>query len=581
MFRKLVYLLFIVVLCNKAVAQKSFVLVNNGKSNYKIVIPADANDIEKQSAAVLQNYIQKISGYKLPVAAQNYSTAAQQIIIGRNKITPPKDMNALGGDGFIIRKVNNSLILTGGNRKGVLYSVYTLLEDYFGCRMYTSKDIYVPHKNTISLPASVSRKEVPSFAYRTTFFADAVNKDYCDFHKMNYFLEDWGLWVHSFEVLVPKDKYFQTHPEYFALVNGKRTADQLCLTNAAVLNVVIQNLRNLIKEKPALKYWSVSQNDNSNFCECSNCTKLNGEQGGYQGSILPFVNNVAKHFPGKTITTLAYRNSERPPATIKPLPNVLIMLCTTYDERRIPYYQQVFKDFDNHFKNWSAITSKLFIWDYIVQFANSMSPFPNLYAMQTHVKYFGSKNVADIFLEGIGDFPSELSELRTYMVSRLMWNKNVDMKATISEFINGYYGETGGRYVSSYINLLDKNATLQPVGLRSGGTPLDAMNAYLSAENIKAYKTIFLNALNATAGTIYNARVMKEYLPVLYAELEINKSSLPSAKMSLAGKQANTALLNDFYKRMKQLNIIYLNEARMNVDDYYKSYNQLLGNVKQ
>ncbi len=580
MYKHLFYLFFILVSANKVFAQKTFVLVNNARSNYKIVISADAADIEKQSAAVLQDYIQKMSNCKIPVSAQNYSTSAQQIIIGRNKIIPQKDINSLGGDGFIIKKINNSLILTGGNRKGTLYSVYTLLEDYLGCRMYTSKDIHIPHNNIVSLPASLNRKEVPSFAYRTTFFADAVNKDYCDFHKMNTYAEGFGLWVHSFEVLVPKDKYFQTHPEYFALVNGKRTADQLCLTNAAVLNVVIENLQNLMKEKPGLKYWSVSQNDNSNFCECSNCKRLNGEQGGYQGSLLPFVNNVAKHFPDKTITTLAYRNTERPPNTIKPAPNVLIMLCTTYDERRVPYYKQVFKDFDNNFKKWSAITSKLFIWDYIVQFANSLSPFPNLYAMQPDVIYFGSKNVSDIFLEGIGDFPGELSELRTYMVSRLLWNKNVDMQATMNEFINGYYGQTGGRYVSSYINLLDKNAALKPVGLRGGGTPLDAMNAYLSPEDIKTYKSIFSNALTATAGTVYNARVMKEYLPVLYAELEINKAAIVAAKVNAADKQVNADLLNDFYKRMKQLNIIYLNEARMTVDDYYKSYNALLGKFR-
>jgi len=581
MYKHLFYLLLILVLSNKVFAQKTFVLVNNARSNYKIIIPADATYIEKQSATVLQDYIQKISNCKIPVTAQNYSTSAQQIIIGRNKIIPQRDMKGLGDDGFIIKKINNSLILTGGSRKGTLYSVYTLLEDYLGCRMYTSKDIFVPQNSTISLPANVSRREVPTFGYRITFFEDSDKKDYCDFHKMNYTFENWGLWVHSFEVLVPKDKYFQTHPEYFALVNGKRTADQLCLTNAAVLNVVIQNLENLIKEKPNLKYWSVSQNDNDNFCECSNCTRLNSEQGGYQGSLLPFVNNVAKHFPGKTITTLAYRKTERPPDAIRPLPNVLIMLCTTYDERRIPYYKQVFKDFDVNFKNWSAITQELFIWDYIVQLANSLSPFPNLYAMQVHVKYFASRNVTHILLQGIGFLPGELSELRTYMVSRLMWNKNVNMKATMSEFINGYYGKNGGIYISRYINLLDTNASLKPVGLRSGGSPTDAMNAYLSSEDIKTYKSIFLNALNATAGTVYNARVMKEYLPVLYAELEINKTRITPGKVNPADKVVATNLLSDFYKKAKQLNIVYLNEARMSVDDYYKSYNNLLGNVKQ
>jgi hypothetical protein len=576
MFKKIIFLLFIVLLSHSGWAQKNLVLVNNARSDYKIIIPADANIIEKQSAGVLQDYIQRISNCKIPVVQQVYSSSAYQIIIGRNKIIPQIDIKSLGDDGIIIRKVNNSLILTGGPRKGVLYSVYTLLEEFLGCRMYTSNVVEVPHKSTISLPVSIYKKQVPTFAYRMTYFIDGVNKNYCDFHKMNYNLEDWGLWVHSFEVLVPKEKYFKTHPEYFSLINGKRTPDQLCLTNQNVLTLVIQTLKQMMKDKPNEKYWSVSQNDNDNFCQCINCTKLNSEQESYQGSILTFVNNVAKHFPGKTITTLAYRNTEGAPKSIKPLPNVLIMLCTGYDERRVPYKDLTNLSFYANFKKWAAITPELFIWDYIVPFAHALRPFPNLYTIQPNVQYFASRNVTKIFLQGIGEMQGEFSELRCYMASRLMWNKDVDIKVTMREFINGYYGKKGGSYISRYIYLLDKNASLHPVGLRSGGTPNDALNTYLSPDNIKAYKSIFNDAIKATTGTVYNDRVMKEYLPVLYAELEINKTMQGTGKINTVDREQNDYLLNDFYKRMKHLNIIYLNEARLKVDDYYKNYNDLM-----
>ena len=309
---------------------------------------------------------------------------------------------------------------------------------------------------------------------------------------------------------------------------------------------------------------------------------MNDEQGCYQGSLLPFVNNVAKHFPDKTITTLAYRNSEAAPKSIKPLSNVLIMLCTSYDERRVPYKDQATFSFYSNFQKWAAICPELFIWDYIVPFTHALSPFPNFYTIQPNVQFFASKtDVTHLFLEGIGEMPAEFSELRCYLVSRLMWNKNVSVKSTMQEFINGYYGLNGGKYISSYINLLDENATLQPTPLGGGGSPVAAENTYLSPDNIKAYKNIFDNALKATAGTIYNARVMKEYLPVLYAELEINRTNIASGKIKAVNKQFNINLLDNFYSKMKQLNIVSLNEARMNVDDYYKSYNDLLKNIKQ
>lgn len=581
MYKCLFHFFLIVLLSNSVSAQKNLVIVNNGKSNYKIVIPADANEIEKQAAAVLQDYIHKISNCTLPIVSQKPSATARQVIIGRNSLIANNEVKGLGGDGILIKKINNSLILTGGERKGILYSVYTLLEDYLGCRMYTSKVIEVPHKSLISLPASIYKKQVPTFAYRMTFFTDALDYAYCDFHKMNYIFEDWGLWVHSFDVLLPQAKYFQSHPEYYALVNGKRNPGQLCLTNPVVLNLVIQNLQQLIKEKPNARYWSVSQNDNQNFCQCENCKRLDEQQGSHQGSILTFVNNVAKRFPDKLITTLAYLYSEAPPKTLKPLSNVMIMLCTSDEERRVPLNKQPNSPFKDHFQKWSAITDQLFLWDYIVQFTNSLSPFPNLYTLQPNIQYFASKNVTYMFEQGIGDIPAEFSELRCYLISRLMWNTNANIKAAMQEFINGYYGKTGGAYINRYINMINNNASKKNAVLRSGWSPIHAINTYLSPENIKAYKNIFKDAMKATEGTVYNARIMKEYLPVLYAELEVNKTMIGTGKINVVDKEVNINLLNDFYKRMKQLNITYLNEARLKVDDYYKSYNDLLGKMKQ
>jgi hypothetical protein len=79
--------------------------------------------------------------------------------------------------------------------------------------------------------------------YREAFYKDAfesvfavrmkcngsherIADDYGGHHTFTYF-------VHSFYPLIPPDKYFEAHPEWFSEINGKRTHDhaQLCLTN--------------------------------------------------------------------------------------------------------------------------------------------------------------------------------------------------------------------------------------------------------------------------------------------------------------------------------------------------------------
>ena len=118
-----------------------------------------------------------------------------------------------------------------------------------------------------------------------------------------------GYYVHTFNRLVPWQEYFATHPEYYAELNGKRIIDQLCLSNPEVLKLTIAKLKEAILAEPEKKYWSVSQNDNFSYCQCENCKKIIAEEKSPAGPVIRFVNEVAKHFPDKIISTLAYQYS--------------------------------------------------------------------------------------------------------------------------------------------------------------------------------------------------------------------------------------------------------------------------------
>src|SRR6185312_10973049 len=91
---------------------------------------------------------------------------------------------------------------------------------------------------------------------------------------------DWGLFVHTFNELVSPDTYGKTHPEYFSLVNGQRLpGTQLCLSNPEVLSVLTASLKQRIAARPKATYWSVSQNDNDQYCHCDPCMAINAKYG--------------------------------------------------------------------------------------------------------------------------------------------------------------------------------------------------------------------------------------------------------------------------------------------------------------
>jgi hypothetical protein len=142
----------------------------------------------------------------------------------------------------------------------VLYGVYGLLE-LWGFRMYTSASVDAPHTSSISIPGD-ELVVVPVVQYRTTSYRDTRDPEYTDWHRLSS-RSDWGLFVHTFNELVPPDQYGKTHPEYYSLIDGTRLpGTQLCLSNPEVLAVLIASLKEKIVAKPNATYWSVSQNEN-------------------------------------------------------------------------------------------------------------------------------------------------------------------------------------------------------------------------------------------------------------------------------------------------------------------------------
>src|SRR5690606_35842631 len=129
------------------------------------------------------------------------------------------DFDLLQKDGYEFMRFDNNFVIAGGSQNGTLYGVYSFLEA-LGFRKYSSDDdVQIPKGNGIVLPKS--DVVVPYIKYRTTSYYDASNPEYSSWQKLSS-RDSWGLFVHTFEVLVPPKEYGETHPEYFSLINGKR-----------------------------------------------------------------------------------------------------------------------------------------------------------------------------------------------------------------------------------------------------------------------------------------------------------------------------------------------------------------------
>ncbi len=540
-------------------------IIDNKTSNYKIAIDKNASAEIQDAANILQIYIEKCTDVKLAIVKDYDKNTGTAIELKINK----KDSTH-----FINYQINGTnLIIEGSNAQYLKYAVYEFLEQELSCRFWTPDAEQTPHCNKLALDKTLTYYYAPPIHVRTVHsklyynnhaFADKQRVTYEAFP--NYAPQAK---VHTFHRFVPADEYFKTHPEYYALVNGKRRTTQLCLSNAEVLEIIKQKVAQTFKENPNATVVSVSQDDNTQYCRCEHCVAIDKEEGAPSGSVIRFVNKIATDFPDKQISTLAYQYTRKACKT-KPADNVLVTLCSIECDRSAPIEIKS-PDFANDLRDWKKLTNHIRIWDYTTQFTNFLAPFPNINTLQPNIKFF-SDNHAQWIFEQHSHNPSELFELRSYLMARLLWNPEQNTKAIINEFTDGYYGVAGpgvAKYVQMIHEYLDKDPDFF---LFLYGGPSQAFNSFLKPIALDAYNQYFDEAeLAIKDDTELLKRVKRARLSVRYATLEACRANL-TKKYSLS----NTDFVNDelegFALSCDDGDITMMNETRFMVSDYLALY---------
>jgi len=510
---------------------------------HAIAIPDEPTPQEAYAAKDLRYHLELVTGKSFDVIPEAEVGRRTPIIVGKCALLEgyafpvvPVDQ---GLEGIYIGTKGPALALVG-NQRGVLYATSVFLEDYVGCRWFTPDCSTWPTKGTIKVPR-LNRTYIPPLEYRAGDYPVARPGEFalhCRFTGNGRALTEeqggqkgvHGL-AHTFAGLVPPEKYFAEHPEYFSLVNGKRQSGyaQLCLTNPDVLRLVIEGVRRWIKQYPNDTVFSVSQNDTANYCECDRCKAVAEEEGSQSGPMIRFVNAVADDikddYPDVAIETLAYQYTRKPPLHVRPRPNVIVCLCSIECCFTHPLgTDPANKSFVDDIRGWSKICKRLWIWDYIINYAHSIMPFPNLYVLKPNINFFEQNGVTGIYEESCYYTKgSELQELRNYIIAKTLWDPSYDTDKAIDEFCAAYYGKAAPD-IRAYLNLVQRSAQSNPdMHVRIYSPP---SVGYLTPEVLSKSAELFDHAQQAVRDDpVLLHRVEVARLPLLYSQIVLGRGT--------------------------------------------------------
>lgn len=544
------------------------VISEKGKAKAKVVLATD-NAINKEAASLLQRFVEETSGAHLEIMSPiaNHKLQKGTIVIG-------EPASRAHDDGFELNCRDGILRIKTAGGKGAIYGVATLLEDYVGIN-YLAYNYYTLNKTpNITIP-TIDRVETPAFRFRQTHSYCNDDPIYRDWHRVQTQNEIFvgGLWVHTFDRLLPSSVYGKTHPEYYSFINGAHRPgnhSQWCLSNPDIFEIVAQRIDSIFKANPDKNMISVSQNDgNDTYCKCPKCSKVNEYEGSPSGAYIRFLNRLAERFPDKQFSTLAYLFTMQPPKHVKPLPNVNIMLCDIDCRREVPLTDnESGREFVKAIEGWAKISNNIFVWDYGINFDNMIAPFPNFHILKPNIQLFKKNHATMVFeqMNGGKQLGTDFGEMRAYIVEKLLWNPEQSVDSLMQTFMRGYYGDAAP-YLYRYQQMLQGALLASGTPLWIYDSPISHKNGMLNTTLLSTYSRLFDDAERAVAhDSARLAHVQVARLPLRYSELEILRT------MTGNNLDETTRKLETFRTQCAKYGITSLNERNNLASDYCTLY---------
>ena len=443
-----------------------------------IFIPEHATGSERRAAYELSQWLEQMTGALFPVRSDSSDSSGRAIHIGRTRKAQELSINteALSHDGYLIAIEGEDLFLAAAEGKGLLNAVFSLLEEDLGCRWLSRDTTVIPWTPVLEasvIPRSFSppvRLREPGFwsaRWQTWGMRNRLNATVVEIPEDAGGYPKWAERSHNFFRLVPPEKYLESNPEYFGLT--KETADtfkkrggSLNLAHPDVLEILIESVRQILKENPGARYMMIAQEDDAVPCmDPLSQAYYDTVEEAPASLLVHFINQVAERlepeFPEVQFVTYAYQSTQYPPKKVRPRHNVGIrmsymgmspggLLPVTYSR------------FPEIFSGWRDLTTNLYIYDYWANYLRLPAPQPNLPMIADNIRYFAGEGVHEIYGLGSGWRAKGLAdrdEMKSWVIARLLWDPSQDLYRLVEDFCRHYYGPASGK-VLEFEQLLDE-----------------------------------------------------------------------------------------------------------------------------
>lgn len=508
---------------------QGFTVAGRSVDGFEIVVTDTENDNMYFAAEELAKYANEGDGSTLSIV-DTAGDAEHRFVFTADTT------GELGDDGFCINVTNGDVYIRAGAKRGSMYAVYALLEDFWGWRFYTYDNCELLRDKKSDIAEGTEYKQLPSFECRSNCMTPYGN-DYTyssvikrklngctDQPSMQKSKYGWGICrlfanAHSFDVFIPLDEISSTTVR--------------CLSKTLCYDVCLKNMKALIDDRVAaggvigndITQISCSYAADESYCSCRYCYKVYNEEKSYAGILVRFVNKIDdalhKDYPDITVVTNAYSKVRKPPEVTSLNDDIVLLYCwngcTNHNidsgecgSGRVNDGGVIMgsnKTEKEYFLGWASKCKNIYIWYYPTNIYYLLCPQPNFFKLYDDFRWFKEQGVKGFYV--VGTSGSSFEDLDAYLISEMMWNADMtreEYELKAKEYLKYCYGY-GWIYIWQYMEMLRECGDLKGCVLNDFELPFDIYSIDYFAENFGKMQELFAKAEKSAANDRERANI--------------------------------------------------------------------------
>lgn len=451
-------------------------LVKDGEATSTIVVPDGCGTWTREAAKWVMLYVAESTGARLKVVPESNAPRGRLVSVGHTQLAKRAGIGIedLKWDGYKMVVRGNVLYLIGRDEeplkgrgaRGTNRAAVAFLEDFCGVRFFlpTPEGELVPKAKNVSVPRDLCKTFVPAFAFVDGRWPYRSGRPASFAHGYGMSMKRSHNCCHSYDLWVSAAEYYDEHPEYFALVGGKRPRSRhLCTSNPAVKQLLLQAIKKEFDK--GFDIVRLGQEDGYQPCQCPRCRSMDNYHPGpnvwaaneagveYTYKTLRenpcerlhllnkwIIDECRKSHPDKLIQLLAYGPTWWPSKEFDRYgDNVIVDITMPLDHEMVKAWRGKAK----------ALSAFIYWGDATMPMSMDVHVTPGEIA--DTVRFLRDNNFIG-FRQLLGNENWGLQGPMIYMLGKLILNPDQDYVTLIAEYCLGVYGNKAGKTMLSFYN---------------------------------------------------------------------------------------------------------------------------------